>query len=82
MELRDTRAAHALIGNDTAPRVVEFARGTLIAIVTGASASLAAWSQTDVAKEIAIPGLTVFLTTFSLRALCEGGLDTWHASRP
>ena len=73
---------HALIGNDTPPRVVAFARGTLIAVVTGASAALAAWSQTDVAKEIAIPGLTVFLTTFSLRALGEGVLDTWKANRP
>ena len=72
---------HAIVGNDTSPRLVAFARGTLIAVVVGASAAIAAWSQTDVAKEIAIPGLTVFLTTFSLRALGEGALDTWKENK-
>ena len=73
---------HAIVGNDTSPRLVAFARGTLLAVVAGGAAAVGAWSNTDVAKEIAIPGLLAFFAVFGGRALGEGALDTWKANKP
>ncbi len=73
---------HAVVGNDAPPGLVALVRGTMTAIVVGAAAAVGAWANTDVAKEIAIPGLLAFFATFSLRVLGEGAIDTWKSNRP
>jgi hypothetical protein len=70
---------HALVGNDAHPALVAFARGMLEAVIVGALAFLAMWSETNDAKILAIAGLTPFLLVLLARFVSEGALDTWKA---
>jgi len=72
---------HVLVGNDAHPAMVAAGRGFLAACIAGGLVALSTWSVTEVPKEIIIPSLTAFLTTFAVRVLGEGVVDSWKAGR-
>src|SRR3989304_6188790 len=72
---------HVLVGNDAHPAMVAAGRGFLAPRITGGLVALSTWSVTEVPKEIIIPSLTAFLTTFAVRVLGEGVVDSWKAGR-
>ena len=72
MIIRNTRVVHALLGNDTAPWTVAFARGLLEAVLTGGIAFFGIWSQTDDIRLLITAGMVPFLSVLSLRFAAEG----------
>ena len=76
MMIRNTRVVHALLGNDTAPWTVAFARGLLEAVLTGGIAFFGIWSQTDDIRLLITAGMVPFLSTLLLRFAAEGLVDS------
>ena len=79
MELRDTRAAHALIGNDTKPWIVALARSFVSASLVGALSFFAIWQGTDDIKLLVSAFWVPFITTLGTRFVAEGLIDTFKA---
>ena len=72
---------HVVVGNDTHPAAVAFARGLLEALLVGVMAFLAVWSETNDAKTLIIAGATPFVGVLMIRFVGEGALDTWKNGR-
>lgn len=73
--IRDSRVMHALLGNDTPPWTVAFARGLLEAVLTGALAFFGVWSQTEEPKALIAAGMVPFLSILLFRWVAEGAVD-------
>lgn len=78
--MRDSKVVHALLGNDTPPWVVAFARGLISALLTGGIAFFGTWAQTDDIRLLITAGMVPFLTTLMLRWGLEGGVDSRRGS--
>ena len=79
--IRDTKIVHALLGNDTPPWTVAFARGLLEAVLTGGIAFFTIWSQTDDVRLLITAGMVPFLSVLSLRFAAEGLVDSGKGSK-
>ena len=73
--IRETKIAHALLGNDTAPWIVAFARGLLGALLTGGISFFGIWSQTDDIRLLVTSFMVPFMSYLSLRFGLEGAVD-------
>lgn len=72
---------HGYVGNDTHPQLVAAFRGTLLAVIAGATAALACIEHGDAPTFVITTGVGTFLTTFAVRVLGEGQIDTWKNNR-
>ena len=73
---------HYVVGNDRPPWTISLVRGIISAIITGALAFLATWTQTDDVKLIISATMTPALTVLMVRFGLEGSIDTRKNGRP
>ena len=79
MKVRDTRAAHALIGNDTKPWIVAAARSIVSAFLVASASFFVIWSGTDDVKLLVSAFFAPFVTTLGTRFVAEGLIDTFKS---